>query len=305
MYNQIIFSKNVKLFVRIATYFFTPIAISFLIYYAWQSGDMLFRLFDNAKITWLIVSVLLWVLLHFFSPLSTQAILKSYMMPLNYSAIFNIHAKRIPAKYLPGGIWHTVARAKDYYKVGVTTRYLGSYFLIENILIAAVTLTIGGIIVLSLPENDWGIWFITIFLGIFISILAIIVSPWAINFFLLKNQKITKFSYYSGVFYLVFYWVIAATAFVSFLHAFSEIELSVTNIQAGGIYIFSWGIGFLTIVAPQGIGVSEFISGKLLVSDVNMEAFLALLASFRFIVLIGDLLVWSFVLLQSNYNFKI
>jgi hypothetical protein len=107
-------------------------------------------------------------------------------------------------------------------------------------------------------------------------------------------------NYYFSIICIIIYWIIAAIAFVCFLTAFKGLGLSVSYIQAGGIYIFSWAVGFIALFAPQGIGVSEFISGQLLATDMSTKTLTALLALFRFIVFIGDILTWFLANIISN-----
>ncbi len=65
-----------------------------------------------------------------------------------------------------------------------------------------------------------------------------------------------------------------------------------------GTYLFSWGAGFVAFFAPQGIGVFEFVSGKLLEGQLDLGHAVALMASFRVIVLAGDLFAWAVVLVR-------
>lgn len=293
------FAKVLKKIIRGAKFLFTPIAFSFLGFFIWESRVILFTLFADANINWLLICILLWMLLHLISALFSLIIFKSHTIYLNYKTLLFIHCNRLPAKYLPGGIWHTVARSNDYYKKGISTRDLSSYLLIENIMIAAITLIVGGFVVLGLIKNNEAIWYLSVCLLIFISFASLIMLPWVTRFFILKNTTgIIKSTYFGSIFCILLYWLIAAVAFVSYLHAFKGITLSVSEIEAGGIYIFSWGIGFITLFAPQGIGVAEFISAKLLTNNISTGAFIALLASFRMIGLIADLTVWllSFLL---------
>jgi hypothetical protein len=300
----VIIPKNLKNIIRLGKFLFTPVAFSFLGYFAWQSRETLITLLVDAKLNWLVFSTILWILLHFISPLFTSIVFKSYAISLAYKDIFFIHTNRLPTKYLPGGIWHTVARANDYYKKGISIHHLSSYLLFENVIVSAVTLTLGGSIVLRLLKSNT-IWFYGVSLVITISIFIIILLPWIIKRFFLNPQQSFMISTYTySILCLFFYWIVAAIAFVSFLHSFSGIELLVSDIEAGGIYIFSWGIGFITIFAPQGIGVSEFISGKLLTSDISAKTFIPLLFSFRFVVLIGDLLAWLISLLLGNKKLR-
>jgi hypothetical protein len=57
-------------------------------------------------------------------------------------------------------------------------------------------------------------------------------------------------------------------------------------------YIFSWGIGYISIFAPQGIGVFEIVAGNILPIPMNLGGAVAFIAGFRIIILIADCLTW-------------
>ena len=295
------FLNTLKPVVHFTKLLFTPLAIAFLCFFFWQSRVELSITFQQANLIWLTSSVALWMLLHFISPLFTIIVFSGCSLSLNYFKAFWIHSKRLPAKYLPGGIWHTVARAADYHQHGFEPRYVGSYLLIENLIIAAITLAIGGSLVISLLNDS--LWVSIVAMLIFGSLCVILLLPLLINKHILPIQvTLLKLPYFSGVFCLLIYWIIAAGAFICFLQAFPAINLIGSYLITGGVYIFSWGIGFITIFAPQGIGISEFITEKLLKTNISSSHFIALLASFRVIVLIADLTTYglSKILFHKN-----
>ena len=63
-------------------------------------------------------------------------------------------------------------------------------------------------------------------------------------------------------------------------------------LELGGIYLFSWGVGFLAVFAPQGIGVFEMVGSQLMQSPLGFVGFAALIGGFRLVILVADLLVW-------------
>ena len=284
--------NKLKPVLRWAKLLFTPLAIAFLSYIFWQSKTELLLTFQQANLFWLSCSVAFWMLLNFISPLFTIIVFRGCSLSLNYSKAFWIHCKRLPAKYLPGGIWHTVARAADYHLHGIEPRLVGSYLLIENLVITAITLALGGSLVVNLLNES--IWSALIGMLIIGGTFFILVLPWLVNKHLLPiHTTLRNLPYYSGVCCLLIYWLIAASAFICFLKAFPRISLAVSYTVAGGVYIFSWVICFITLFAPQGIGVSEFISEKLLGSNASSNHFIALLVSFRVIVLCADLTTYG------------
>src|SRR5690606_12897931 len=89
---------------------------------------------------------------HFISPLITVFGFKTCRSKITYWNAFHIHCGRLPAKYLPGGIWHSVGRASDYFSLGHTGGQLGYYFLLENFQLIAVSFSLGALLVHRLIE---------------------------------------------------------------------------------------------------------------------------------------------------------
>ena len=275
-----------------ARYIFTPIAIAFLLYFAWHSRTLLLGQMQNSELSWIFLSITLWILSHFMSPVFTLMIFKGCSIPLAYNNVFNIHACRLPAKYLPGGIWHSVARASDYHRQGISTRNVGVYLFLENIVIAAITLLIGGSVVAGI-DGIGQTWSTVAFLCAVPGGVVLIISPIILNkYFLPDDISLNLSEYIKSVSVIAVYWLVVAGAFICFLQAFSDLDLSVSSVELGGIYIFSWAIGFLTLIAPQGVGVTEFMVSQLLEGGIATSSFIALLAGFRIVILVADTLTW-------------
>ena len=88
------------------------------------------------------------------------------------------------------------------------------------------------------------------------------------------------------------YWVVAAATFICYLAAFPAVLAAASLIEVGATYLFSWGVGYVAIFAPQGIGVFEVVAGKLLNAPLSLGGMAALMAGFRLVILAADAVVW-------------
>ena len=77
-----------------------------------------------------------------------------------------------------------------------------------------------------------------------------------------------------------------------YLCAFPGLALQAAPLETAGAYLFSWGVGFISIFAPRGIGVFEVVAAELMRGDSAFMSVAALLAGFRFIILAADATVW-------------
>ena len=98
---------------RVGRWIFGPAALVFLAIAGWQSRDAFSTILDDANPVRLLAAIALTGCLHLLSPVVTWRILRELGPDVSYGTLMRIHVHRLPARYLPGGIWHTVSRAVE------------------------------------------------------------------------------------------------------------------------------------------------------------------------------------------------
>jgi uncharacterized membrane protein YbhN (UPF0104 family) len=216
----------------------------------------------------------------------------SFSLQLKYRDAFTIHNNRLPAKYIPGGIWHSVARSGDYYDHGISAHHVAVYLLTENIIIASVTLALGGFIVANIDTTN-SLFTTMLLVSSVVLIIVNIILPKIISIKLLSHSKpLSIFEYLKSILIIFIYWIVAGISFICYLLSFPVLNINVSMFEVAGIYLFSWGIGFITLFAPQGLGVSEIVTSQLLGTGLDSSNIIIVIAGFRIIVLIADMLTW-------------
>ena len=278
-------------FVRVLKLLFTPLAFAFLLWFAWQSRAELAELIGNASLVHLGLAAIVWALLHALSPVLAVVIFAACGSQVSWRQAFATHAARLPARYLPGGVWHTVGRVMDYREQGVATRHLSTFVLLENGLAAAVTLAIGGAIVFSMRGADT-VGVIAAAAGL-AGIVALPLMTYAINTRVLQRpDRMSTAAMLKSVAVSGAFWLGATVAFLLYLNAFPASTGDYSLFEMAGIYLFSWGVGFVAIFAPQGIGVFEVVASELMDGPIGLMGLAALIAGFRVVVLVADVAVW-------------
>lgn len=278
-------------FFNIFKLMFTPIALAFLVYFAWRSRTELSNLLDNALLLNLCLAAVVWALLHALSPLFAVAAFGACGARIDRKTAFSIHIARLPARYLPGGIWHTVGRVMDYRQQGIAKRQISAFVALENGMALSLTLALGGAILYSFRGTDsLGIiaGFASIAGVIGLPVILVILNSRVLD----ETNRISAFAYLKCALLMLVFWGGAAAAFLCYLSAFPAATGSYGAIEMAGIYLFSWGVGFLAIFAPQGIGVFEFVASELMVTPIGFMGLAALIAGFRLVVLMADIIVW-------------
>lgn len=277
---------------------FTPLSLAIIAVFIWQSRAAVQDVLASGTWTVLLLAALLWFGANLFAPLITVCLFKACGARVDYATALRIHCRRLPAKYLPGGIWHSVGRGGDYLQLGYGARPVMLYFILENALLVLVTLGAGAFLVGDLVFDDRLRTLVNLAaIGAGITLLAL---PYALRYVRKIEAPLALAPYALSVLLLAIYWGVAGFTFANFLSAFPAIENAKSITETAGVYVFSWSLGYLAIFAPQGIGVSEVIAGNLLTGGNLAGQMLTLLLGFRLLVLVSDLACWLLLGLRKT-----
>ncbi len=282
-----------KLFIVVCKYIYTPLALSCIIYFTLKHRDLLSDIFSKANPTFLIFSLLLWTCLHLLAPMSPMIILGCLGYSLSYKKLLRIYVTRLPARYLPGGVWHTVSRLADYRSYGIAKKDLSMLAFFETVFPIPVTFFMGGSLLWlcspgSLPNSLEIISTITGFIFLFVPIIILKHYPF-------RNTAPAKniLFYLVLLFLSIIFWFLAAGSFLFYYNSVSFELISIkTFFSVAGAYIFSWGAGYISIFAPQGFGVFEVVVEKIINMPMGFGSSVAFLAGFRLISLLADILIY-------------
>ncbi len=286
---------------RVAKRIFLPVALAFLAYFAWESYELLVDIVRSAKPLKLAVAVLVWMLMHALSPLFSMLIFRARNVPLSYKTAARVHIVNLPARYIPGGIWHTVGRIAGFRDMDIGQRDISIFVFLENLLAVCVAFMIGGSLLAANRGLDgWGQIAALSAVGGAVFLLA---SPFILSLRVIQgDDRFPTRDYVAVTIVTAISWCIAATAFVIYLSAFPGLALQAAPLETAGAYLFSWGVGFIAIFAPQGIGVFEVVAADLMGGAGTFMSVAALLAGFRIIVLAADATVWVALHALSGNN---
>ena len=271
---------------------FAPVAIAFLAWFAWESRAELVELVRNASPFCLGLAVLLWCLTHLLAPVAALLIFNAKGASIDYRTAARIHYDNLPARYVPGGIWHTVGRVAAFRGLGIDAKVLSTFVIMENALAVATAFLIGGSSIFAIRGADaWGQ------IGALCALAGgalLLALPYLLRARFLRGELEFPMRTYLLVIALAStYWILAASAFVAYVSAYSSLTLQSSMLETGAAYLLSWGIGFLAVFAPQGIGIFEVVASDLLRAGGSFAGIAALLAGFRLAILVADALVWS------------
>jgi hypothetical protein len=265
---------------------FGPAAVVFLIVAGWHARVVFASVLEQTDPALLVLTILLWTSLHLLPPLSSWIVLREIGAKIDYHTLLTIHVGRLPARYLPGGIWHTVSRVMDLHRLGVSRSQLSIMVLMENLVPVGVALTLGGLCLWVAGGMTWLILAAVLGGPALLAGIPLLLR----HRVLLANRKFALRSYLKLTVVIAAFWIIAATAFYCYWSAFPAVRGSVSALHIYGIYLVAWVAGFVSVFAPQGIGVFEAVAGIFLQGTLTFAGATVLAAGFRVAILAADML---------------
>lgn len=273
---------------RLARLLFTPMALTFLLVAAWGASDLLGHVVTTARPAPLLAAVLLWASLHWIAPVTPSLILASSPGDVGYLRALAIHLHRLPARYIPGGVWQTVSRLVDFRHHGVQRRTLAVLVITENLAPLGIAMLLGALLHYagggSLKLIPW----------IGAAGLALVLS---LPVFLCVDRhgaERLSFGRYLGVLGAsTVFWLGAAGSFALFWSALDIPDSGGSLLLRLGIYLIAWSVGYVSIFSPQGIGVFEFVVAWMMKGALPLASLVALAAGFRVLTLAGDVIAYG------------
>lgn len=271
---------------------FACLAIGCLLYFGWHSRELLSNIVASASLAQLTAAVILWLSMHLLSPLFATIIFRGSGFHVSYRNALQIHLGNLPARYIPGGVWHTVGRVVAYRNLGLDASRISLFVLLENVVAAAVAFLLGGGLLFYFRGMDhWGIIAI---LSAIASGFLLLILPMLLRLRIYGRRiGMTATRHYLGcIAVVVLIWCAGSAAFASFVASFTALPLQAPLLETVGAYLFSWGVGFVAVFAPQGAGVFELMAAELLRSSLALGSVAVLLAGFRVVIFVADMLAW-------------
>lgn len=270
-----------------------PLALLFLLVVAYRARDFIAASLQHIDWPTFLGAAALWSFSHLVAPALAWTLLRADGLPLRYGQAVAIHVGRLPARYLPGGIWHTVSRVVDYSSLGATRAQLSRLLVLENTIPLGVTTLLGGMLFL-LHGRHRGIAAAATLAGAAVLVLA----PLLLQLLRRRGWTATGSNGYgAAVAATLLFWPIAAGAFCLYWLALPATAVAVPLPAVAATYLLSWAAGFAMIFSPQGAGVFEATFAVMAGSGAAFADSAIVAAGFRIAVLAADLGAFALYLL--------
>ncbi len=264
---------------------YTPLSLAFLVYIFVVDGAGIRARLAEVDAGLMVKVFLLVACGHGFLVLCSFFLFRSHHAGIGLGQVWHVHVDRLPARYLPGGIWQTVSRALDFAAYGLPRTIIVRVLTLEMVLSTGLAALLGAALLLLAGSTNSVFYLYS--LGL-IGLADLLVTPLVLGV-KSKNRPTFGFGdYFAGIAAFAVVWLVYGIGFYLFLGA---VLPGIDWPQAIGVYLVSWVAGFLAFFAPQGIGVFEVVSSYLLTGEV-VAGVVAAMFGFRALTMASDLGVW-------------
>lgn len=262
--------------------------VAFFLGYGWLQREELAGLLGQLAPLGLLQCMLVYSLCHLLAAAATTRLLRLQGQTLSYRTMLGIHLRCLPAKYMPGGIWHTVGRGTELARLGIPGRSVAHLLLVEQGLSVWWSGVIGCVLASLVFTPGSRVPFLVLLLfwvaapGIVLTLTRRLEPLGMLRKALLEPGL--------GLIYVAG-WSCLAAAIVSYLALGGMAQAN--ELQLAAAYLLSWVAGALVIFAPQGMGVFELAMSRA-VTELQgpLPGLVWFLGSYRLVVLLADLLAW-------------
>ena len=224
-------------------------------------------------------------------------ILQSFKQPVQYRWVLEVYLKTNVAKYLPGNVWHYYGRIWAVTKAGGSLGAATISVLLEPLLMAAAALLItltGSQLGWVDAKGDARIWGLQI---LSLAAVCLAVHPRILNPVLQLLSRLKGKAAGTDVFQLEHYPFVPLLGELGFLGlrgtGFLLAFVALTTVNPSQIpllfsaFSFAWVLG-LVIPTPGGLGVFETTAIALLNPHFSTAVILSIVALFRFISILAE-----------------
>ena len=202
-------------------------------------------------------------------------------------------ARSLPARYVPLGVTYAAARMALLRAAGVPLTPLAVTAGTEMALSASVALAVGiSLLGIAGALPGGAAWTIAAVVAAAVAATPV-AGGRAVNHLLSRRGAglaIAWPDYLRVLATAVAYWLWAAATFVLYLRAFPAAD-DLGIVEIAGAFMVAWAVGFLTVLAPQGLGVAELSLVALLATEDGAGvAIAAVFAGYRVVLIARDVL---------------
>lgn len=248
------------------------------------------NLYQSASVLLLMFAVIWLVMLH---PLAAFALWRVQLVlgiERVYSRTLSSYVNRLPARFIPGGIWHSLARYADIHdEIQTPSGRLARLLLADMVAIATGAALASGVLGLALFDGGAH----AARLAIFMMVCGGVGCFAPVLFFPNQHRGPRMVHWLIAVFLLGMVWAGVGVAFMMVAKAFGEPFSMCPSTALVTTYTTAASVGNFAIFAPQGWGVVDAVFALLRPCPIQLATLLSAILALRLVTMVADITTWS------------
>lgn len=248
------------------------------------------QLYQSASVPLLAVAAIWLALLH---PLAAFALWRVQIVlgiERVYFRTLSSYVNRLPARFIPGGIWHSLARYADIHdEIQTSSGQLTRLLLADMVAIATGGALASGLLGLALFDGGAP----ATRLAIFMLACGVVGCLVPVLFFPNQHRCSRMVQWVVAVFTLGLVWMGVGVAFMVVAKAFGGPFLPCTSAALVTTYTTAASVGNFAVFAPQGWGVTDAVFAFLRPCPIQLATLLSAILALRLVTMAADLATWS------------
>lgn len=292
--------------IKTSAKFIIPVLLlGFIILSIYQNRISVINSWSNFKVAPLSISLIFMILIYLEAAFNYHVLIKILGYPLRFNQSLYIFIVSNAGRYVPGTIWQYIGRVEMAKKIGGLSRNISVLSLLLEIFLLVNSALIVSLIALPFFRGNINQSYLFIFI---IPLSLIFLHPKVAKFILQLGAKITKRDLGNSLLKFNFTKLISVLPYfilnfflngiaLFFLSKSIFPEITWENILLfSGLFAFSWVVGYLSFLAPAGLGVSDFLLTYLLSSQIPFALASTIALSYRLLLTVAEMVVFLFVL---------
>ena len=276
-------SERNRLAFGLARRLFALLAIAAIAAYLCLHRDQLAGLLQQARVSNLVLAGVLFALLHLIIAAGYWSVQAAVGVHRPLSSALDSYITRLPARYIPGGVWHAFSRYLDLHeRQQADKRSLLRVFLLENGIVGATGLALAALALVSVQPAEHSY-------PAAAGLAAMLLAGLLVLALVMRGLHPRPAPRALGVaiVLLSLNWLGVALAFALFFSGLATTSTCSLSV-AGASYLAAASLGFVAVFAPQGWGVAEFVLALLHPCAVSAPVAVAALTGFRIVGALAD-----------------
>ena len=237
-------------------------------YYCYKNYGKISNYLHTISVVHLIISFLLLMVGKLALSEMTRYSLKKIDVKIDYTDALTITSVTQLGKYLPGGIWHIAGKFGIYKARQISLKKSTQAIVYENVWLLSSAFVIGSVLLMvSSKDVLCSVYQPLCSANLQMAIAVTLPILWVIALYIFekiffKDNPVIAVDFIIKFFIMIAIWLSFGVSFwLVFPHIAANFLVPIT-----GAFSLSWVVGYVTIFAPGGIGVREYLLTILLAS---------------------------------------